>query len=45
MTVAPREFDRIFDGINIPAQNAGETLDRRKFGLNGIVGPFIQCCL
>jgi hypothetical protein len=25
LTVAPREFDRFFDGINIPAQNAGET--------------------
>jgi hypothetical protein len=34
---------RIFDGINIPAQNAGEMHDRREFGVNGIVDPFIQC--
>ena len=42
LTVAPREFDRIFDGITIPAQNAGEPHNRREFGVKGIVDPFIQ---
>ncbi|MEY9101477.1 hypothetical protein ABIA24_004450 [Sinorhizobium fredii] len=43
LSVAPREFDCIFYGINIPAQNASESHDRREFGINGIVDPFIQC--
>jgi hypothetical protein len=29
-------------GIDIPAQNTGETHDRGKFGVDGIVDPFIQ---
>lgn len=43
LSVAPREFDCIFYGISIPAQNAGETHDCRELGVDDIVDPFIQC--
>ncbi|OCJ02305.1 hypothetical protein A6U86_32325 [Rhizobium sp. AC27/96] len=43
LTVAPGEFDCISYGINITAQNAGETHDCRELGVDGIVDPFIQC--
>jgi len=42
LTVAPRERDCVFHGIDIPPQDTGESHDCRKFGLDGIVDPLIQ---
>ncbi|MET3648904.1 hypothetical protein ABIC60_003557 [Phyllobacterium ifriqiyense] len=41
MAVAPVEFDCVFDGIDILSKNAGETHDCRKFGVDGVIYPFI----
>jgi len=40
LTVAPREFDCIFYGSNIPAQNAGETHGSR--GANTLLTTEIE---
>jgi hypothetical protein len=43
LSVTPREFNGIFYGVNISAQNASETHTCYKLGVDGVVDPFIQC--